>query len=386
MKILFVSTYPPTKCGIATYTAHLRAGIMQGTNLKEQDLPVLSIYPETWQGDDHHIYPLPKHNEKSYTRAAHWVNASDIDIVSLQHEFGIFGGHAGEWIIPFLETLKKPVVTTFHTVFPEETLPYTPVQNIIAQRSDGIIVMNRLAIRYISELFHIPQKKIYYIPHGAPEPLRIPRQQLKQKWGVEGRKVLLTFGLLSPGKGIEYALDVLKDVARDVPDVLYLIAGQTHPEVKKRQGEAYRHTLIQRIETLGIGAHVRMIDRFLSEEELTELLTISDVYVSPYPGMAQITSGTLAYAVGLGRPVIATPYTYARDLLRDFPELLVPYGDTKTWKERLIELLIVDTKREALERKMMSLGRTMRWSVVGKRTKLLLERYVRQKEAMYSHG
>lgn len=360
--------------------------MLRGTGLQEADLPVLSVYPESWQWQEHDIYPLPKHDEKSYTLAAHWVNASDIDIVSLQHEFGIFGGVAGEWIVRFLDALKKPVVTTFHTVFQEETLPYTPVQRTIAQRSDGIIVMNRLAIRYVSDLFNIPQKKIFYIPHGAPEPLRISHRRLKQKWGVEGRKVLLTFGLLSPGKGIEYALDVLKEVTKRVPEALYLIAGQTHPEVKKREGEAYRSALIRRVETLGLTAHVQMIDRFLSEEELTELLTISEVYISPYPGMAQITSGTLAYAVGLGRPVVATPYAYARDLLRDFPELVIPYGDTKAWAARLIELFTDDMAREALEKRILTLGRTMRWSVVGRRTEQLLARFVRQKEAMFSHG
>ncbi|MBT9281324.1 MAG: glycosyltransferase family 4 protein [Hydrogenibacillus schlegelii] len=386
MKLLFVSTFPPTKCGIATYTSHLREGMMRSLPLSPAELPVLSVFPDAWTPSGPEIWPLPKHDPDAYLRAADAVNASDVDVVSLQHEFGIFGGEAGRMIIPFLERLKKPVITTLHTVFDRPTPPYSDVLGDIVRLSTRLVVMNRLGIEWITRQYPVSPRAVRYLPHGAPAPLEAPAEALKAKWGVAGRKVVLTFGLLSPGKGIDRFLPAFARVVADVPDAVYIIAGQTHPEVKKAEGEAYRESLVALAERLGIAEHVLLIDRFLDEPELVELLSLADVYVTPYPGLGQITSGTLAYAVGLGRPTLSTPYAYARDLLRNFPDLLVPYGDEAAWAERLGRLLRDDAAREALAARLKAVGAGMRWPRVGARFYALASEIAGRKERIASHG
>lgn len=365
MKLLFIGTYPPTRCGIATFTHHLRQGILDHGERDEAMFPVAAIWPDEQSGTVNAHYTIRKHHREDYLTLAKQINASDVDVISLQHEFGIFGGEAGEYIVSFLEAVKKPVVTTFHTVFEEPYAPYKHVQAEIIGLSRRIVVMNRLAIDYLTRHFSISPEKIAYIPHGAPTPPCRPRSDIRRMYGMEGRKVMLTFGLLSPGKGIEMLLQILPEVVKQVPEVLYVIAGQTHPEIKKKSGEQYRQQLEEWVKTHHLEQHVRFINRYLSEEELTELLTACDLYVTPYPGMQQITSGTLAYAVGLGRPVLTTPYAHARDLLQQHPELLVPYDQPEKWREQLIRLLNEDGVLARYEQSIARLGQEMSWTAVG---------------------
>lgn len=364
MKLLFISTFPPTRCGIATFTQHLRQGILTAHQLDEADLPVAAILPDGEEGGGQPL-AIRKHIPEDYMSLAEQVNASDVDVISLQHEFGIFGGDAGEYILLFVEAVKKPVITTFHTVFETPKEPYQTVQARIIEHSDKLVVMNRLGIDYLTRHFSVSPDKIVYVPHGAPSPPNRPRSDIRRSYGMENRKVLLTFGLLSPGKGIEMLLKVLPEVVREVPDLLYVIAGQTHPEIKKKSGEQYRQQLEEWVKTHHLEQHVRFINRYLSEEELTELLTACDLYVTPYPGMQQITSGTLAYAVGLGRPVLTTPYAHARDLLQQHPELLVPYDQPEKWREQLIRLLNEDGVLARYEQSIARLGQEMSWTAVG---------------------
>lgn len=365
MKLLFISTYPPTRCGIATFTHHLRQGILTAHRLDEGDLPVAAIWPDGGTGGADLGFHVRKHHADDYLSLAEQVNASDVDVISLQHEFGIFGGEAGEYILPFLEAVEKPVVTTFHTVFEEPCEPYKHIQAEIIRHSERIVVMNRLAVGYLTRHFAVPEEKIVYVPHGAPTPPVQSRDDIRRMYDMVGRKVLLTFGLLSPGKGIEMLLQVLPDVVKEVPDVLYVIAGQTHPEVKKKSGEQYREQLQHWVETNRLEQHVRFINRYLSEEELSQLLVACDLYVTPYPGMQQITSGTLAYAVGLGRPILTTPYAHARDLLGAYPELLIPYGEHEKWREQLTRLLNDRDELSKYEQSIAQLGRQMTWTAVG---------------------
>ena len=375
MKLLFIGTYPPTRCGIATFTQHLRQGILTSHGLRDANLPVTAILPN---GEDiadtpaladkfHHRGAIRKHVVEDYLSLAEKINASDVDVISLQHEFGIFGGEAGEYIVLFLEAVKKPVVTTFHTVFETPVEPYKHVQEEIIKRSDRIVVMNRLAIDYLTRHFPVTPDKIFYVPHGAPTPPDRPRDEIRRMYDMDKRKVLLTFGLLSPGKGIEMLLQVLPEVVKEVPDLLYVIAGQTHPEVKKKFGEQYREQLQQWVKTNHLENNVRFIDRYLSEEELSQLLVSCDLYVTPYPGMQQITSGTLAYAVGLGRPVLTTPYAHARDLLQPFPELLISYDQPNKWREQLIRLLTENGLLAKYEQSFARLGAEMSWPAVGQK-------------------
>lgn len=366
-KIAYISTYVPKKCGLATYTFHLRQAI-QGTKRWRGKDPVIVLSDSNadLEGDSF-LWPLNRNDEGAYAQMAHKINQSDVDVVSLQHEFGIFGGEAGSYILTLLRHLEKPVITTFHTVFEQPMLPYGPVQREIAQRSKKIIVMNRKAVGYISDAFGIPEENIHFIPHGTPELNPESRHRLRERLQWENRKVIMTFGLLSRSKGIELPLNVLPEIKKEVPDVLYAIVGQTHPEVLKHEGEGYREELQEQIRRNGLEDHVVMVNRYMEEPDLVKHIMACDIYVTPYPGMQQITSGTLAYAVGLGRPVLTTPYSYARDLLQDYPELLLPYGDERAWAQRMITLLNNDVLLRSWSKKIERIGKSMHWPEIGKR-------------------
>lgn len=364
-KVAYISTYVPRKCGIATYTFHLRQSVNAAKQWRGKD-PVIVLTDEDRDSDDLLLWPLQRDSEKDYVRIARKINTSDVDVVSLQHEFGIFGGEAGQYLLGLIDHLKKPLVTTFHTVFKQPKPPYADIQRNIAQRSNRIIVMNRKGREYLHHSFDIPEEKIVFIPHGTPEPNVTNRKQYREQLGWKDRKVLMTFGLLSRGKGIELILQVLPDLVKQVPNVLYAIVGQTHPQVKKREGEKYRQQLQELIQANGIANNVVMIDRYMEENDLVRHLMACDIYVTPYPGLEQITSGTLAYAVGLGRPVLSTPYCYAQDLLGNDSPLLIPYQETDTWKEQLVHLLSDEEKLEHWSRKMAQIGKSMYWTNVGK--------------------
>ncbi len=363
-RIAYVSTYVPRKCGLATYTFHLRSSIpvkdRRGIN------PVIAISDAEADAADPLLWPLRRDQPDDYVKMARTINRSDVDVVSLQHEFGIFGGNAGNYILPFVENLKKPLVTTFHTVFEHPKQPYADIQRAIAEASAKIIVMNRKAVSFLNRSFGIPTEKIHFIPHGTPEPDYDKRHKFRQQLGWSNRKVLMTFGLLSRGKGIELILKVLPEIVSRVPNVLYAIVGQTHPEVKKREGESYRDELSALIESSGMGQHVVMIDRYMEESDLVKHIMACDIYTTPYPGLQQITSGTLAYAVGLGRPVLSTPYSYAQDLLGDYPELLIPFENETAWIEQTVALLANDVLLRDWVKKIERLGAAMHWPKVGK--------------------
>ncbi len=377
MQVAYVSTYVPKKCGLATYTHHLRQNVKDARWWKGMD-PVIVLSDGNDQTDPGNpaLWPLPKEQRDAYAKMADKINQSDVSLVSLQHEFGIFGGEAGAYILDFVRQLKKPLITTFHTVFENPAEPYRSIQQAIAERSDRIIVMNRKAVAYLSNAFSIPAEKIAFIPHGTPVPNPQARAEFRNRLRWADRKVMMTFGLLSRGKGIERIIEILPDVVRAVPNVLYAIVGQTHPEVKKREGESYRQQLQKLIREKRLENHVLMIDRYISEEELVAYITACDLYITPYPGMQQITSGTLAYAVGLGRPVLTTPYSYAQDLLGDYKQLLIPFDARSQWVEMMSELLSHDSVLQQWEKRMARIGKSMHWPLVGKKHALLFARTV----------
>ncbi|WP_062305494.1 glycosyltransferase family 4 protein [Alicyclobacillus sendaiensis] len=368
LEIGYVSTYVPRKCGLATYTHHLRQSVRRAAGSSAADQVIAMLGPdEDVKNYNRSYWFLRRDERRDYARIARRVNESRIGVVSLQHEFGIFGGEAGAYILDFIDALHKPLVTTFHTVFRKPMSPYREVQKEIAERSDRIVVMNRQAIEYLVEAFGISPSKIHYLPHGTPVRSVTPRAELRKRFGWQDRAVIVTFGLLGPSKGIEFMLDAMPDIVREVPNALYVIAGQTHPEIVKREGEAYRESLVRRIHALGIDDHVVMLNRYMSEADIVDLITAADLYVTPYPNMEQITSGTLAYAVGMGQVVLTTPYAYARDLLKDVPELLVPYGDTRAWAERAVEVLTNPEKRAKYAERISAIGADMTWPRVGER-------------------
>ena len=371
-RVAYVSTYLPRRCGLATYTHHLRQSMKAQKGWRRLD-PVVAIVDsaERSEMNDPALWPLVKGKREEDASMAEKDNRSSVDVVSLQHEFGIFGGEAGAYVLDFIRRLDKPLVTTFHTVFARPEEPYYSIQKEIAERSDRIIVMNRMAVKNLERSFDLDPGKICFIPHGTPVPVPHKREQFRKELGWSGRKVVMTFGLLNRGKGIELVLDVLPEVIKAVPNALYAIVGQTHPEVKKFEGESYREELKAIIRRRDLERHVTMIDRYLDESELVKLITACDVYTTPYPGIEQVTSGTLAYAVGLGRPVLTTPYSYARDLLADCEPLIIPFDDRTQWAERLVELLSDEDKRRDWETRISRIGQEMHWPEVGRRHALL---------------
>lgn len=365
-QIAYVSTYVPKKCGLATYTHHLREAIGLAKANRQAD-PIVAMcnpeerldYREPW------MIPLAKQDPDEYRKAADIINQSAVDVVSLQHEFGIFGGEAGSYIIDFLQRLKKPVVTTFHTVFEHPTAPYSAIQEEIARWSEHLLVMNRKGIGYLHDQYAVPLEKISFIPHGTPVPNRTARGGIRRNAGWEHRKVLFTFGLLGRSKGIELVLQALASAVQAVPELLYVIAGQTHPEVRKHEGETYREQLMAMVTELGLEHHVQWIDRYVPEDELASLISACDLYITPYPGMGQITSGTLAYAAGLGRPILSTPYVYAKDLVQGNEEMLLPFGNAEAWSAKLIEVFTYPGMLSDWEHIISTIGQSMHWPQVG---------------------
>ncbi|WP_274650954.1 glycosyltransferase family 4 protein [Paenibacillus humicola] len=366
-RIAFMSTYVPQKCGLATYTHHLRQSIRTARSWSGIDpVIVMTAQDDRKLPEDPSLWMLPKHERSAYRAMAAKINRSDVGAVSLQHEFGIFGGEAGSYVLDFIERLDKPLITTFHTVFQHPEEPYRSIQERIARRSDRIVVMNRKAIVYLQQSYGIPSVKIDYIPHGTPEPRTNERAAIREKSGWADKKVLLTFGLLSRGKGLETVIRALPDVLRKVPNALYVIMGQTHPEVRRTEGEAYREQLQSLVHELGLDKHVRMVNEYVDEDRLADAIAGCDLYVTPYPGLQQITSGTLAYAIGLGRPVLSTPYSYAEDILGGCPELLVPAGDSEEWGRRIASMLSDPAALRQWEDRIARIGQGMQWPQVGK--------------------
>lgn len=362
----FISTYPPRTCGLATFTRHLRESLLRKDTWKANVLAMDSSAPEE-EYPEEVTFRIRENAVEDYAEAAERINAGASDLVSVQHEFGIFGGPEGLYLTELLARIDKPVVTTLHTVLPEPSLPYQRALQAVARLSDGLVVMTETARGLLSDVYGVRPEKISTIPHGVPDlPFHEPSAQ-KGALDLAGRTVLLTFGLLGPGKGIEFVLDALPTLVRDHPEVLYVVLGTTHPEVRRRSGESYREHLRQRVEALGLEAHVRFINQYVTQEDLLRYLQACDIYVTPYPGRDQVSSGTLAYALGAGAAIVSTPYLYAEEVLADDVGRLVPYGDTETLERTLRVLVVDDEVRATLRERAHAVGQSMTWSSVGDR-------------------
>ncbi len=363
-RIAFIGNYLPRQCGIATFT----------TDLCEA---VAAAYPETTcfalpvnDTEAGYDYPprvrfeLAESDPASYRRAADFLNGNNVDLVCLQHEFGIFGGPAGSHILGLLRELRMPVVTTLHTVLREPDANQRRVMEKLAQRSDRFVVMSRRGAGFLRETYGVPEEKVDLIPHGIPDVPFVDPSFHKDRFGVEGKLVLLTFGLLAPNKGLQYVIEALPAIRARYPQVVYIILGVTHPHVKRHEGEFYRLQLERLARTLGVDSNLLFYDRFVSLEELNEFIGAADIYVTPYLNPAQITSGTLAYTVGAGKAIISTPYWYAEELLADGRGVLVPFADAPAIAERVLELLDNESERHAIRKRAYMFGREMIWPKV----------------------
>jgi glycosyltransferase involved in cell wall biosynthesis len=357
-----LGNHVPRQCGIATFTTDLSNAI--ATQFPALDCFVLAMNDV---GNNYDYPPrvrfeIGESELTSYRRAADFLNVNRVDVVSVQHEYGIFGGKAGSLLLTMLRELRAPIVTTLHTILAEPNILQRAVMNELTQLSERLIVMSANGAELLSRVHDVPDSKIDLIPHGIPTLPTALRS--KDKLGVEGQSVILTFGLLSPDKGIEYVIDALPEILAQYPNTLYIVLGATHPHVRERQGETYRLMLENRAEQLGVAANVIFHNRFVAQEELVEFLSAADIYVTPYLQAEQITSGTLAYAVGSGKAVISTPYRYASELLAEERGVLVPWRDAPAIAREVMDLLGNDGKRLALQKRAAAYGRGMTWPVV----------------------
>jgi glycosyltransferase involved in cell wall biosynthesis len=298
---------------------------------------------------------------EDYVRAADFLNAGRFDIACLQHEFGIFGGEAGVHILELLSRLTMPIVTTLHTVLARPTAAQHAVMERIAERSSKIIVMANKGRELLRSVYHVPDEKIEVIAHGIPDFPFVEPDAAKARLGFSGRSVILTFGLLSPSKGIEVMIDAMPAIMRRRPDAVYVVLGATHPNLVRDQGEAYRESLMARVQKLGIENNVVFLDQFVDHATLLEFISMCDVYVTPYLNEAQMTSGTLAYSFGLGKPVVSTPYWHARELLADGLGVLVSFGHAAGTGDAIAQLLTDDPRRQAMRKRAYEASRPMTW-------------------------
>jgi glycosyltransferase involved in cell wall biosynthesis len=358
----FLGDYLPRKCGIATFTSDL-LGAVAARHPKSRcfAVPVNDI-------DGYYQYPdvvrfeIEEQDLDSYRRAADFLNSSNVDVVSVQHEFGIFGGPAGSHLLTLLRELKAPVVTTLHTVLLKPNADqYRVMQKLIAY-STRLVVMTERGQTILQEVYRTPRAKIDLVPHGIPDVPFVAPDSYKGQFGVSGSKVLLTFGLLSPNKGIEHVLHALPDVVTEFPDLVYIVLGATHPNELRTRGESYRLGLEAIARNNNIEKNVIFHNRFVELKELTEFIGAADLYITPYLDEAQITSGTLAYAFGAGKAVISTPYWHAAELLRDQRGALVPFADPRAIAREVSGLLRDETRRRAMSDRAYKLGRAMVWS------------------------
>jgi glycosyltransferase involved in cell wall biosynthesis len=366
-RIAIIGNYLPRKCGIATFTTDLCDALHAEYGATELlALPVNDI-------DEGYKYParvrfeLSEENLASYREAADFLNFSNIDLVCLQHEYGIFGGPAGSHILELLRRLQMPVVTTLHTVLREPNADQRAVLEEIAALSDRVIVMSRQAADILEEVFRVPAEKIDLIPHGIPDLPFTDPNFYKDAFGTEGKDVLLTFGLLSPNKGIENVIQALPSIVAQHPNAVYMVSGVTHPHILRREGEKYRQSLQMLAKDLGVVDHVIFRNRFVSDEELVELIGAADIYITPYKSKGQVVSGTLARALSAGKAIISTPYLHAMEMLADERGVLVPFDDPQAIAAKTIELLDNDTARHAMRKRAYLYARDMVWESVAQR-------------------
>jgi glycosyltransferase involved in cell wall biosynthesis len=363
-RIAMLGNHLPRHCGIATFTTDLSGAI--AAEFSDADCMVVAMNDAGKQ----YAYPprvrfeVAESDIGSYKRAADYLNANKFDVVSVQHEYGIFGGKAGNYLLTLLRKLRMPIVTTLHTVLGKPDSLQRRAMNEITRLSKRLVVMSAHGAVLLHNVHGVPEHKIDIIPHGIPS---VPYSSTsKKELGFEGKSMIFTFGLLSPDKGIEHVIDALPAILARYPNTLYVVLGATHPHVKEGHGENYRESLERRARELGVGSNVIFHNRFVSRAELVKFLAAADIYVTPYLKPEQSTSGTLAYAVGAGKAVISTPYLYARELLADGRGVLVPWRDSQTITRAVVELLGDDEKRAALCARAAAFGRGMIWPAVAR--------------------
>lgn len=376
VKTVFVSTYPPRQCGIATYTYDICSNLnkVYGTEKNEgarsDYLQVVAVNNSGLEKNNYTgnvCFSIKDQHLDDYQRVADYINLSPVEVVSLQHEFGIYGGEEGSYILHFLDKLKKPVVTTFHTVLKNPTPNQKKIINHICLRSTLVIVMAQRAVTMLKEIYGVPEEKIMMIHHGAPDIPFLDSSYYKEQFMAEGRRIILTFGLLDNNKGMEYVIEAMSEVVKNFPEALFMIVGVTHPEAKRKFGEKYRNLLEKTVKEKGLQDNVVFQNHYVSIEQLIQFLIAADIYITPYLGKERITSGTLAYALAAGKAIISTPYHYAEELLAGKRGTLVPFKNSSSIAQELKVLLGDEKLRNQMRKNAYQFGRKMIWANVAEK-------------------
>ena len=362
--VALLGSYGPRQCGIATFTKDLHDALAAALSPDHTTVLAMDDRPQGYAYPQEVRYQILADQIGAYHRAADMLNIKQVDVAVVQHEFGIYGGADGDYVLELMDRLRMPIITTMHTVLTEPTPGQRSVVGELARLSDRLVVMSHLGQRILQDTYQIPNEKIAFIPHGIPDIPFVDSSFYKDQFDIQGRTVLLTFGLLSPGKGIEVAIKAMPKIVENHPNVVYLVLGATHPHVLKDQGDTYRDSLKALINQLGMQDHVIFHNRYVSLEELCDYLGAADIYISPYPHTAQIVSGTLAYALGAGKAVVSTPYWYAQEMLADERGRLFPIGDCDKLADHVVALLDNDAQRHAMRKRAYLHCRPMVWKEV----------------------
>lgn len=366
-RIAFLGDYLPRLCGIATFTHDLSEAVAGAAPDADCFVGAVNDRVEGYEYPQRVRFELLEKDLDSYRRAADFLNFNNTDVLCVQHEFGIYGGSAGSHLLALLKEVRMPVVTTLHTVLREPNASQRKVMEELVRRSDRVVVMAHKGAEILRETYGVPDAKVDIIHHGIPDMPFVDSSFYKPQFGVEGRKVLLTFGLLGPGKGIEHVIEALPEIVRQHPNVVYLILGATHPQLIAREGERYRLSLERLAEDRGVKEHVIFYNRFVSQDDLKEFIGATDIYLTPYLNEAQITSGTLAYVFGAGKAVVSTPYWHAQELLADGRGVLVPFRNPAAITAGVCGLLDDPARKEKIRHDAYAMGREMIWPAVAQR-------------------
>jgi glycosyltransferase involved in cell wall biosynthesis len=376
-RIGYFSTYPPRECGIANFTKDLIDAICDLNGFKHS---VIAINEKgaLYDYDRRVKWNIDRDDAEDYFKAAEYINSSNIQVLIVQHEFGLYGGDYGDYIKLFLDKVKKPIITTLHTVQPNFDKKAIEVLKYMVKRSESVIVIAHAAVDILKRQ-GIPYKKCIVIPHGCPSIDCTNNKSIKESLGLKDRLVASTFGLISSGKGIEYAIRALPEVIKKEPRIIYLIIGETHPEVRKHDGEKYRNELMKLVSDLGLEEHVRFTNRFITKRELIKFLQATDIYITPYISPNQISSGTLIYALGAGKAVVSTPYYHAMEVLSNERGILCKFEDSASIAEGIIRLLDENFRRE-VQKRAYKYSRRFLWKNVARKYLNLINKVTESSE------
>ncbi|MFS0727018.1 glycosyltransferase family 4 protein [Paenibacillus sp. 1P07SE] len=374
--VVFLGTSLPRECGIATFTQDL---VDQFAQIQDFNTPkVIAVNNnETYDYSDQVIMQIDQHKRTDYVRAADELNRSEADLLVIQHEFGIYGGESGEYLLGLTDLLTIPYLVVFHTVLTEPSPKQRYIMTRLAAGSAKVITMAQNTVEHLTTIYQVEPARIEVVHHGVPYVATGTREQLKASYGFEDRKIISTFGFLSPGKGIEYAIEAMRGVAGHHPEALYIIWGKTHPVVKREVGEVYRNRLKDLVREYQLENNILFVDKLLTQEEVIQSLVMSDIYMTPYLGKDQAVSGTLAYAVGYGRVIVSTPYRYATEMLGGGRGLLADFRSAEGLQSSILELLEHPERMAQMEANTRALGDTMMWSEIAKRYAALIRQGIK---------